>query len=36
MRLPEAELGMRVQSAGFGVLLRRDVLDGYRAQFRHR
>jgi hypothetical protein len=36
MRLSEAELGMRVQSAGFGVLLRRDVLDGYRAQLRNR
>jgi hypothetical protein len=36
MRLSEAELGMRIQSAGFGVLLRQDVLDGYRAQLRDR
>jgi hypothetical protein len=36
MRVSEAELGMRIQSAGFGVLLRQDVLDGYRAQLRDR
>jgi hypothetical protein len=36
MRLSEAELGMRIQSAGFGVLLRQDVLDRYRAQLRTR
>ena len=36
MRLSEAELGMRIQSAGFGALLRRDVLDHYRAQLRNR
>jgi hypothetical protein len=36
MRLSEAELGMRIQSAGFGVLLRQDVLDRYRAQLRNR
>lgn len=36
MRLSEAELGMRIQSAGLGVLLRQDVLDRYRAQLRNR
>jgi hypothetical protein len=35
MRVSEAELGMRIQSAGFGVLLRQDVLDHYRAQLRN-
>lgn len=35
MRISEAELGMRIQSAGFGVLLRPDVLDHYRAQLRN-
>jgi hypothetical protein len=36
MRVSEAELGMRIQSAGFGALLRQDVLDHYRAQLRNR
>lgn len=35
MRVSEAELGMRIQSAGFGALLRQDVLDRYRAQLRN-
>jgi hypothetical protein len=36
MRVSEAELGKRIQSAGFGALLRQDVLDHYRAQLRNR
>ncbi|MFC9927839.1 hypothetical protein [Streptomyces sp. NPDC127190] len=28
----EAQLGLRLESAGFGFLLRQDVLDGYRRQ----
>ncbi|MGW0286303.1 ARPP-2 domain-containing protein [Streptomyces sp. NPDC003236] len=28
----EAQLGLRLESAGFGFLLRQDVLDGYRKQ----
>lgn len=34
MGVSEAQLGQRIQSAGFGALLRRDVLDHYRAQLR--
>jgi hypothetical protein len=30
-----AQLGLRLESAGFGSLLRQDVLDGYRARARH-
>ncbi|GJF27650.1 hypothetical protein KNE206_03500 [Kitasatospora sp. NE20-6] len=30
----EARLGLRLESAGFGLLLRQDVLDGYRRQVR--
>jgi hypothetical protein len=30
----EPELGLRIQAAGFGSLLRQDVLDHYRAQAR--
>ncbi|WP_326691182.1 hypothetical protein OIE63_31210 [Streptomyces sp. NBC_01795] len=30
----EAQLGMRLESAGFGYLLRQDVLDGYRKRTR--
>ncbi|MEV5986465.1 hypothetical protein AB0L85_15845 [Streptomyces sp. NPDC052051] len=30
--ITEAQLGMRLESAGFGHLLRQDVLDGYRKQ----
>ncbi|KOG57110.1 hypothetical protein ADK75_05445 [Streptomyces virginiae] len=30
----EAQLGLRLESAGFGLLLRQDVLDGYRKQGR--
>lgn len=32
----EAQLGLRLESAGFGLLLRQDVLDGYRRQRRTR
>ena len=32
--LSEAQLGLRLDSAGFGFLLRQDVLDGYRKQRR--
>ncbi|MEU6763801.1 hypothetical protein ABZ916_14915 [Streptomyces sp. NPDC046853] len=32
----EAQLGLRLESAGFGYLLRQDVLDGYRKQGRTR
>ncbi|MER6030929.1 hypothetical protein [Streptomyces sp. NPDC001851] len=32
----EAQLGLRLESAGFGFLLRQDVLDGYRRQGRPR
>ncbi|GGL35039.1 ARPP-2 domain-containing protein [Nocardia jinanensis] len=32
--ITEAQLGARLESAGFGHLLRRDVLDGYRARTR--
>ncbi|MDX3524717.1 ARPP-2 domain-containing protein [Streptomyces scabiei] len=32
----EAQLGLRLESAGFGFLLRQDVLDGYRKQGRTR
>ncbi|MGW5387909.1 ARPP-2 domain-containing protein [Nocardia sp. NPDC003963] len=32
--ITEAELGRRLDSAGFGHLLRRDILDGYRARTR--
>ncbi|WP_284681600.1 hypothetical protein [Sphaerisporangium fuscum] len=32
MGLSEAALGMRLESAGFGFLLRQDVLDGYRKR----
>jgi hypothetical protein len=32
----EAQLGLRLESAGFGLLLRQDVLDGYRKQARTR
>ncbi|MFI5980117.1 ARPP-2 domain-containing protein [Streptomyces sp. NPDC051555] len=32
--IDEAQLGLRLESAGFGFLLRRDVLDGYRKQAR--
>ncbi|MBB2910858.1 hypothetical protein FHS43_002121 [Streptosporangium becharense] len=31
----EPELGLRVEAAGFGHLLRQDVLDRYRARVRH-
>ncbi|MFJ2033303.1 ARPP-2 domain-containing protein [Streptosporangium sp. NPDC087985] len=31
----EPELGLRIEAAGFGHLLRQDVLDHYRAQLRH-
>jgi transcriptional regulator with GAF, ATPase, and Fis domain len=31
-----AQLGLRLESAGFGFLLRQDVLDGYRRQGRTR
>lgn len=34
MRVSQTELGLRIQSAGFGALLRQDVLDHYRAQAR--
>lgn len=34
MGVSEAAFGMRLQSAGFGALLRQDVLDRYRAQLR--
>lgn len=34
--LTEAQLGLRLESAGFGALLRQDVLDGYRAGLRRR
>jgi hypothetical protein len=34
--IDEAQLGLRLESAGFGHLLRRDVLDGYRRQARAR
>jgi hypothetical protein len=34
--LTEAQLGLRLESAGFGALLRQDVLDGYRAALRQR
>lgn len=30
--ISEAQLGLRLQSAGFGYLLRQDVLDRYRKQ----
>jgi hypothetical protein len=30
----ETRLSLRIQSAGFGFLLRQDVLDHYRAQTR--
>lgn len=30
----EAQFGLRLESAGFGLLLRQDVLDGYRRQAR--
>jgi hypothetical protein len=30
----EPELGLRINAAGFGHLLRQDVLDHYRAQAR--
>lgn len=33
--LTEEQLGLRLESAGFGALLRQDVLDGYRARQRH-
>ncbi|MER6073618.1 hypothetical protein ABT187_33225 [Streptomyces sp. NPDC001817] len=32
----ESQLGLRLESAGFGYLLRQDVLDGYRKQARNR
>ncbi|MEU6282785.1 hypothetical protein [Streptomyces sp. NPDC047028] len=32
--IEEAQLGLRLESAGFGLLLRQDVLDGYRARQR--
>ncbi|MBO8190141.1 hypothetical protein ITI46_00170 [Streptomyces oryzae] len=32
----EAQLGLRLESAGFASLLRQDVLDGYRKQARNR
>ncbi|GGV14127.1 hypothetical protein GCM10010495_29970 [Kitasatospora herbaricolor] len=32
--IDEAQLGLRLESAGFGALLRQDVLDGYRRQAR--
>ncbi|MEV5931398.1 hypothetical protein AB0L56_01175 [Streptomyces sp. NPDC052079] len=34
--LTEAQLGLRLQSAGFGHLLRQDILDGYRSRERTR
>ncbi|MGN5377225.1 ARPP-2 domain-containing protein [Streptomyces lasalocidi] len=34
--ITEAQLGLRLESAGFGHLLRQDVLDGYRKQGRAR
>ncbi|MEV5879677.1 hypothetical protein AB0L75_36775 [Streptomyces sp. NPDC052101] len=34
--IDEAQLGLRLESAGFGHLLRQDVLDGYRKQRRTR
>jgi hypothetical protein len=34
--IDEAQLGLRLESAGFGHLLRQDVLDGYRKQARTR
>nr|WP_254401560.1 hypothetical protein [Streptomyces sp. AC555_RSS877] len=32
--IDEAQLGLRLESAGFGLLLRQDVLDGYRKHGR--
>ncbi|MFF7356887.1 MULTISPECIES: ARPP-2 domain-containing protein [Streptomyces] len=34
--IDEAQLGLRLESAGFGFLLRQDVLDGYRKRGRTR
>ncbi|GGV22665.1 hypothetical protein GCM10010260_73770 [Streptomyces filipinensis] len=34
--ITEAQLGLRLESAGFGYLLRQDVLDGYRKRGRTR
>ncbi|MDH6131260.1 hypothetical protein P3T37_000629 [Kitasatospora sp. MAA4] len=34
--ITEAQLGLRLESAGFGYLLRQDVLDGYRKAARSR
>jgi hypothetical protein len=34
--IDQAQLGLRLESAGFGFLLRQDVLDGYRKQVRAR
>ncbi|MEU0672245.1 hypothetical protein ABZ330_05040 [Streptomyces sp. NPDC006172] len=34
--IDEAQLGLRLESAGFGFLLRQDVLDAYRKQERTR
>ncbi|MEV0382166.1 hypothetical protein [Nonomuraea sp. NPDC050643] len=36
LRISEASLGMRLRQAGFGHLLRQDVLDGYRKQVNER
>ncbi|SEG65423.1 hypothetical protein SAMN05444920_103732 [Nonomuraea solani] len=36
LRISEAALGMRLVQAGFGHLLRQDVLDGYRKQVNER
>ncbi|MGW0765336.1 ARPP-2 domain-containing protein [Streptomyces sp. NPDC002676] len=33
--IEEAQLGLRLESAGFGYLLRQDILDGYRKQGRN-
>lgn len=32
--IDQAQLGLRLESAGFGLLLRQDILDGYRKQAR--
>lgn len=34
LSVSEAQLGMRLESAGFGYLLRQDILDGYRRRTR--
>ncbi|MGE6734130.1 ARPP-2 domain-containing protein, partial [Streptomyces sp. NPDC059900] len=36
LRTTEAQLGLRLEAAGFGYLLRQDVLNGYRKQGRTR